>query len=203
MYNSSKDPLENLRVVNIVHKGEITHTGFYDQLLTLCEAIQKEDKKGINYSPDSLRLVEHLSFDLLLDEDERILSFCGLFNGGRYPPGVYRALNRTWFHPSVRNSGPFSFLASNYILPQQLEQCGTEISTLFISREGRFGHHFLEFWKRHQADHTNWTLSSGFVHVAPEGSTQSCYQRILKKQIRPPAWLPESIDLDTWQALEK
>ena len=141
-----------------------------------------KDKRWQNYKPETLDLVSHLTYDILVDEiTGDILTGCGVYHGNRYGQGIYRIMNRVFLNPKYRqNNKEYPFWATRYLLSEQLQLCEGQIDFPFVSREGKFAHHFLDLWTK-EARETGlgeWVVSEGFAHVAPKGRNKKCYQRI-------------------------
>ena len=134
--------------------------------------------------------------------DNEIVSFAGVYNGGRYPEGVYRILNRTWVAESFRvKDGAFPFLSSKYILPVQLENLQSELKIIFVSREKPSGRLFLKRWRENQPDPSDWVLSEKMIQVVPEVYKRSCFQHICYKKFFEVKWTPVHIEEKAWHEL--
>lgn len=171
--------------INIVHNHKFTaeNLEWRDKLEKLSHKIQLSlDKKKANYSLEKIDLLGHLTFDLLTLEDQ-IVSFCGLYSGNRFQPGVYRALNRCYVFPQARTKkiGNFSNLNSTYLLPLQLIEFSDAIKFCFISREGKRGNLFLQKWQKLIKTSEHWSISNNLIHVAPHSQKSSAYQYICYK----------------------
>lgn len=142
------------------------------------EISKSDDPKAQNYSEKNLDLLNHLSFDLLAIDDN-IIAFCGIYNGHRFPTGVFRILNRCYVAPDhrVKKLGNFSQLNSQKLLPIQLQEFQQEIKLGFASREGINGHLFLEKWSSLQKN-LHWTVSDHLYHVAPQSNKSTAFQHI-------------------------
>lgn len=157
-----------------------------------------------NYTPEGLDVLGHLVFSVLKRKDE-IVACCGIYNGGRYPPGVFRVLNRSFISPQQRRtSGLYDCQLSKLILSSQLVLCRDDLKLIFVSREGMFASRFLDFWLRNCAPAGfHWQKSSRLVHVAPRGENRGCYQYICYAQIQMnlDEWQPKMIDTEQWKVL--
>lgn len=137
------------------------------------------DKKRENYSLKNIDLLGHLSFDLLVWRNE-VISFCGVYSGGRYPKGAFRVLNRCYVVPEFRSKeiGGFSALNSQYLLREQLADFASDIEFPFISREGHLGYYFLKKWAEQYSPGKSWQVSDDVIHLVPTSSEFSAYQYI-------------------------
>ena len=135
------------KVINVIDNGK-TVSEWITPLEKLLEKISSgADRLAKNYSLQNMNLQDHLSFDILVNEKNEIISFAGVYNGGRFPEGVYRVLNRTWVHEDYRvQHGAFAYLTSKYILPVQCERLRAKLKLVFVSRERLTGRRFLLKW---------------------------------------------------------
>jgi hypothetical protein len=190
------------KVINVVDNGKIVSDWITPLEKLLNQISVGTDRLAKNYSLENIKLHEHLSFDILVNEKNEIISFAGVYNGGRYPEGVYRILNRTWVHEQYRVShGAFAYLTSKYILPEQLERLHDKLKLVFVSRERLSGKGFLLKWAQHQPHSEQWKVSEGLVQVVPHIEKQSCYQYICMKEFLPTSWNPKIISADEWRKL--
>ncbi len=191
-----------LRIVNVVTRGQIS-SEWSEPLEILFDRISRsKDRLAENYKLKNVDLSGHLTFDLLVDDNEKIISFAGIYNGGRYPEGVYRILNRTWTCESHRVShGAFPFLASKLILPNQLLRHAADLKLIFLSRQEAKGRLFLKRWVRHQTDAQSWEISNSFVQVAPESMKKSAFHHICFQKLKPIEWSPLNVDESVWKSL--
>ena len=193
----------HFQIHNVISDGIVTSEKYFDKLVSLLNQISKsDDRLAANYSIESVQLDKHLSFDLLADPEDKIISFAGVFSGGRYPEGVYRVLNRTWVAPEHRvDHGKFKYLTSKFILNQQLQVLEKRLKLVFVSRERPTGGLFLEKWRRSRTDSDLWTVSEDLVQVVPDVEKKSCYQFICSRQFGKSHWHPKRISLDEWRKL--
>jgi hypothetical protein len=197
-----------VRIVNVKSRDEWNLKGKNLLEHTLAGIAEGDDRRKINYSGKRLDLENHLAFDLLLDAaSEEVLAFCGVYNGGRYPKGVFRVLNRVYVHPKFRNpKGLFEALGkqtllSQTLLPFHLWKYSDEIKTAFVSREAPLGRHFLKRWLLNNAPDQNWQMKNDLVHVAPGGKDQSCFQFVVYRQFEGEEWAPPTIGESDWKNL--
>lgn len=154
-----------------------------------CPLLQKWLKKWIecnaflfkgnieNYT-HSLHIEEHLIFTMGLNmESHELIGFSGVYNGGRYPKGVYRILNRTFTNPKYRAHGKMPVFHSTCIFPHHFDYLKTHAKVLFFSREGfaeksiRRVCQSLKHWTK-----TDWIQPKGFYKVAT-GKRKANYQK--------------------------
>lgn len=161
--------------------------------------------KWENYTKRNFDLEGHLSYSILLHQGE-IVTGCGIYNGGRYPAGIYRIMNRVFVSPEFRTFHKnYPYLATKYLINGQLEKGEDSIKCYFTSREGENGHYFLKHWIQNNEEILvkDWIVSDRLYHVAPNGENQSCYQyiafpRLMSENIN----LIKSISLDEWKSLK-
>ena len=188
-----------LRVVNAVKNGIIS-IEWRAPLLKLLERIsQSSHRMAGNYRLENIDLAGHLSFDLLVNGKNEIVSFAGVYNGGRYPEGVFRILNRAWVEETLRvQHGAFPFLTSRLILPVQLENLKKELKVVFVSRDRPSAKFFLRKWRLQQPEPAQWQISEKMVHVVPEVDRAGCYQYICYRKLQPVEWHPVEITESEW-----
>ena len=190
---------QGLKILPIVRDYRIQpeHLSLFEDLLR--SIYQADDRLKDNYSPVCIDLNGHLCLDLLLDLNHRPIAFSGLYSGGRYPSGVYRALNRTYVHPDFRAaSGVYVNWNSKFLLPRQLETYAGNIKVAFVSRETTKARGFLDLWTRKWAPDSGWSVSSGMAHINPHSAAGSAYQYIARKDFGVNAWMPEEIGPEEW-----
>lgn len=191
------------KVINVIDNGKIVSEWITPLEKLLLKISSSSDRLAQNYNLENMRLQEHLSFDVLVNEKNEIISFAGVYSGGRYPEGVYRVLNRTWVHEDYRVShGAFLYLTSKYILPMQLERLKSKLKLVFVSRERLTGRRFLLKWAQHQPQPELWKVSEAFVQVVPNIEKKSCYQYICSQSFSEVVWNPQTLPLASWEKLE-
>ncbi len=195
----------SLRRVQLIRDGvqklcdPVVLRNFYD---TLAEIHCSRDSKRSNYTQDALDLTGHALFDLAVDENKNIGTFCGVYNGGRYPAGVYRLLNRVYVTPHFRNRhGLHMALATKYLLPAQYEEICDRSDLVFVSREGALGRESLGRWLRVHWGHSAWRVHPRYVQVVPGVRNKRTFQAIAYQCIRKTDWFFEELDDAEWQML--
>ena len=140
-----------------------------------------EPSKYLNYQKENLRIQDHLYFSALYD-NEKLVCFAGIYNGGRYSPWIHRILNRTYLTPSYRTTSfkiKNTYYSSQYITSHQLT-IWKDPKLLFISLQEP--HRTWRAFENIQKNITGfeskkWINVEGFAQVV-EGSEQSCYQKV-------------------------
>ena len=190
------------KVINVIDNGKIVSEWITPLEKLLQKISSGSDRLAQNYSLENMKLSEHLSFDLLVNDENQIISFAGVYNGGRYPEGVYRVLNRTWVREDYRVShGAFAYLTSKYILPVQLQRLASKLKMVFVSRERLTGRRFLLKWAQHQPKADLWSVSENFVQVVPNVEKKSCYQYICSFSFVETNWNPKTLKPQQWLEL--
>lgn len=189
-------------VVNILSRG-VLDPKWKQPIEALLEEISNgSDRLAHNYSLKNMDLPGHLSFDVLIDKHNNIISFSGVYNGGRYPEGVYRILNRTWVAKEARVShGSFKYLTSKYILPAQLKNFSADLKLIFVSRANTAGRLFLKKWQSRQNPEENWQVSENLVQVVPGVHKKSCFQYICSRSFAAVDWNPDTLTESEWNSL--
>lgn len=190
------------RVVNVISDGQIV-SEWYSKLETLLAKISSSsDRLAANYDLNRMDLSGHLSFDVLVNSNDSIVSFAGVYNGNRYPEGIYRVLNRTWVAEELRvKHGAFPMITSKLILPQQLERFRDRMKVIFVSRQRLSGRLFLEHWRQRQSCSEDWKVSSTLVQIVPDVEKKSCYQFICSRHLQDAHWEPKRISKNDWHSL--
>lgn len=170
--------LNDYKKVRLVYKSEVLEWKYLDQLQ---EYISKsDDHYKDNYNIKSLKLEKHLALDCLVDQNDKIFALCGVFNGGTYPDGVYRVLNRLWARNDFRTGQWSPFLTKAFLL-DHLAEFNDMLELVFVSIQGLKGKRFLNnFWKKTQAPEwgTGWKMYPDIVKVA-HGNKKSCFQYVI------------------------
>ena len=172
--------IDKLQIQNIAFQGKV-RSDWKEKLYLFCEKYAHSgiEPKWENYTPGGLDLANHLTFDVLHLNGE-IVSFCGIYNGGRYPHGVYRILNRAFTRPDFRSPGlKLRLINSQLLVPYQLARCEKELDLIFISvQETNLRNIFPRLIEQIKISHRQqWRLADGLIKVAPL-EIKSCYQNV-------------------------
>lgn len=190
------------RLIPIVSDFRIQSENFaiFDTLLATIRS--SDDRLRENYTLNGMDLTGHLCLDLLTSEGGDPVAFSGLYNGGRFPERVFRALNRTYVHPAFRaTGGVYVNWNSRFILPDQLKRFSDRIGTAFVSRERPEGRGFLDVWSRKWAPESGWRVSDNLVCINPRSRDGSAYQHIARKDYQSNAWKPDEMTPEEWSRL--
>lgn len=142
------------------------------------KSIEPADKLTLNYSETNFEIESHEMFDALYTQAGEFVACTGIFKRAQWPTGMYRLLNRTYFNPSFRESHRFSFFASDYLLPGQVQRCKSPLNLIFVSRQGKNGGHFLKKLQARPYFKDRYEVSKDYIQVAP-GMDDKCFQKIL------------------------
>jgi len=190
-----------MKIIKVIDHGQFIINDYSDILFDEIDKLAKsDDKLADNYKMENLQLRKHLSFDAAFTNNNELIAFCGIFNGGRYPDGIYRILNRTYVSPKFRIKGlRGGFFCTKNILTHQLNQYKDLISTAFVSVEELKGKSYLTAWIANAPPFNNskWILSDGFVQVS-NAHNKGCYQYIAYNGT---LWTDDIIDKEAWLAL--
>jgi len=140
--------------------------------------LKPADRLAENYSRQNFKIESHEMFDALFTEDGQFVACTGILKKAEWPAGMYRLLNRTYFNPNFRKSHSFSFFASDYLLPGQIERCRSSLDFTFVSRQGVNGGHFLKKLQKRPFFVKNYDVSEDYIQVAP-GLDEKSFQKIL------------------------
>jgi hypothetical protein len=173
---------------------------YLEALKIECKKIESsDDKYASNYSFERLDIYGHKAFDLLIDNDDNIAGWCGLYNGGRYPEGVFRIMNRLYIRPDCR---------SNYFSPitralyeNQRKRHEDSIKMLFLSRNEKKGRLHVMKWAR-DCGEKGWSVSDNLIKVA-NCEKRACYQYIAYKKIYDVDWPNKELTYEEWMSLEE
>ena len=188
--------------IQLVRFGKILNTPYDETFKFLLKKIENgSDRLNKNYTFQKLDLKGHLTFDLLVSEGH-IVAFSGIYNGDRYPKGIYRVLNRTYVTPEFRSKSIFDGLNSKYLLPLQLEEFKGYLDIIFVSRQGMRGKHFLRKWIKTCAPLGTWLIPEEFIQVA-NGISSDCFQNVAILKIDPKKfWSLRTISVSDWKKLK-
>lgn len=194
--------LQEYKKVRLVYNGKVLNSKYLIQLQEI--SLASNDVYKDNYKIENLKLEGHLALDCLVDQSDKIFALAGVFNGGRYPAGVYRVLNRLWAREDVRTGQGNPFLTKLFLV-DHLSEFSNEIETAFVSIQGEKGRKFLSnFWINTQAPDwgTQWKMYPSIVKVAP-CEQQSCYQYVAYNEKNPGTvnWPSCGISLDEYNNL--
>lgn len=170
--------LTNSKKIRLVYNGEVINWKYLEQVQE--HVLNSNDIYKNNYTIKNLKLEGHLALDCLVDNNDKIFALCGIFNGGRYPPGVYRVLNRLWAREDMRTGSWSPFLTKSF-LPDHLKEFNDILKVIFVSIQGEKGKKILSnFWLKTQAPQwgTGWKMYPKIVKVAP-CEQKSCYQYVV------------------------
>jgi hypothetical protein len=192
------------KLIKLVHNGMVDQ-GYLPKFKNYIETIlASQDPLRENYSEARLDLPGHLSFDIMEDEG-KIIAFAGIYNGGRYPKGVYRIFNRLYLDPAVRSRHSTwpNFGFHNTVARQVFPMYEHAFKTIFTSRQGVNGRAILLKWVELFAPkyETEWVVSDNFVKVAP-GNSKNSYQYIALNDMRSVDWTPDEVTLEEWNKLD-
>lgn len=194
--------LNNSKKVRLAYKGEVYNQKYINQLQEFTQ--NSNDIYKDNYTIKNLHLKEHLALDCLVDSNDKIFALAGIFNGGRYPNGVYRVLNRLWARDDIRTGQWSPFLTQMFLLDHLIE-FNKILDVAFISIQGLKGKRFLNnYWLNKQAPKwgTGWKMYPKIVKVAPSNK-KSGYQYVVynKKNKNSVSWPNNGITEDEYNNL--
>lgn len=176
----------DFQIINVSNNG-ILNENFIDKFYQFCFDNITEDTTKLfdNYTPKNLDLENHLTFDCLVDKDNTIIGFCGVYNGGRYAEGTYRIGNRMFKNQNYRVNFPILSL-TRFLIAEQIERIHNHVDIVFISmhedNKQKIFHKFLSHININKIvmqNFNNWTIEDNYFHVAPNGNNQNCYQQIV------------------------
>ena len=173
-------------------------------LHSLIKSHADEFGKHIKNYTHFLALDQHLIFTLAWDlSANKPMGFSGVFNGGRFPKGVYRVLNRTWTARAYRfMSKNLAGLHSRLIFSRHFQVLKHRAKILFFSMEG-FSEPKIKITARklEESGKSPWVIPSGFYKVAP-GDQASCWQKTAYTLLDKSAvWPLESKNDANWMRL--
>lgn len=188
--------------MTVIENGELVGSAdILEKIRLECSKISKSgDKYAANYSFEHLELFKHKAFDVLVDSSGELVGWCGLFNGGRYPEGVFRIMNRLYLRPEYRSS--FFKPITRELYRRQVGRHRAGIRMLFLSRNELKGKYHLKRWIKYGAGEEGWKLSDGLVQVSPT-HRQPGFQYIAYKKWSPVDWPLRMISEDEWTELPK
>jgi len=191
-----------MNIVNIINHGMIGNSWYYKVLMDHMQIIKtSNDPLMNNYTFENMKLGDHLSLDMLVDDNGEMICFSGLFRRVPWDKGVYRISNRTYVNPKYRTNS-YNFLNPSIIGPHQIEKHKEDIRFAFISRESFKGKYYFRKLKRSVPFYNDWTISDKMMRVVPNGNDKSSYQYIIYKNYTDREIIPfEGITEDEWHEL--
>jgi hypothetical protein len=191
-----------MNIVNIINQGMISNSWYYKVLMDHIQIIKtSNDRLMNNYTFENMKLDDHLSLDMLVDDNGEMICFSGLFRREPWAKGVYRISNRTYVNPKYRTNS-YNFLNPSIIGPHQIEKHKEDIKFAFISRESFKGKYYFRKLKRSVPFYNDWTISNKMMHVVPNGIDKSSYQYIIYKNYTDYEINPiDGITEDEWREL--
>lgn len=173
--------LNNFKKIRLVYNNEILEWKYLYQLEEFSK--NSNDLYKENYFIKNLQAEKHLALDCLVDSHDKIFALSGVFNGGRYPQGVYRVLNRLWARKDLRTGQWSPFLTKSF-LKDHLFEFNDIFRIVFVSIQGEKGKRFLNnYWKSKEAPKwgQGWKFYPKIVKVAP-CNKKSCHQYVIFNQ---------------------
>lgn len=189
----------NLQRQPVIHKGKLVcNSDWIEKIKLECKEIVSKatDKYFLNYTFESLDIYGHQSFDLLTLNNS-VAGWGGLYNGGRYPLGVFRIMNRLYLRPELRSASFYIPYFRKIVFPEQLKENKNEIALLFLSRNDLKGRYHVERWAKYGAGEDGWVVSNNMVQVAP-CEKKACYQYIAFKKFKNINWEPKQMTEKEW-----
>jgi hypothetical protein len=175
LWSKTRDSFKILHIVdNKIVNAEALNIFYSDFQKTL----NPSDRLAENYSRANFQIESHEMFDALYTEDGQFVACTGILKKPEWPRGMYRLLNRTYFSPLFRKSHSFSFFASDFLLPAQIERCQSPLDFTFVSRQGTNGGHFLKKLQKRPFFYKNYRVSEDYIQVAA-GLDEKSFQKIL------------------------
>ena len=173
---------------------------YFNMVESECEKIVvSSDKYAENYSFKRLDLFGHKAFDILVNNDSKLVGWCGLYNGGRYPEGIFRIMNRLYIAPDYRENYFNPITRSLYF--DQRKRHEPSIKMLFLSRNEKKGRLHVKKWVK-DCKEEGWSVSDNLVKVA-NCEKKACYQYIAYKKMVDIDWPHDELAYDKWLLLDE
>lgn len=191
-----------MKIKNVIKYGNVTHQYNYKVFLDLLSKISKDDKRHVNYTLDKIDLTNHITFDLLMSDDNEILCFSGLYNRPEWGIGVYRSSNRTYINPIYRKRY-YNFFNPTYIVPHQIREHLHEINFVFNSREHIKSKYYFKKAKKIVPFYNDWIIAEKMAKVVPRSNSKSAYQGIMYKNFTNICFPFDTINYNKWRNLSE
>jgi len=169
---------DSYKILHIVDNKTVNEDAVKIFLTDFSNCQNPADKLSGNYSPENFNIEGHEMFDALYTDAGQFVACTGIFSRAPWQAGMYRLLNRTYFNPQFRTKHGFSFFASDYLLPAQIERCKSPLDFTFVSRQGVNGGNFLKRLQQRPFFKEHYQVSSDYIQVAA-GLDQFSFQKIL------------------------
>jgi hypothetical protein len=189
-----------MKIVNVVSHGEVTDSTSLKKMFDMLSAV--DDKRAENYTYEKMDLKNHLSFDLLTNEDDEIVCFSGLYSRPGWGQGIYRSSNRTFVNPKFRNK-IYDFYNPMYIVPHQVNKHKDDISIVFNSREHYKSELYFKKAKSKLEFYHDWVIMENMIRVVPTSFKKSAYQKVMFKSFNGSTLPFDTITVDEWKMLEE
>ena len=190
-------------VVPIVEFGRLKNKAKDWFLKELSYSLNFLRVRDLNYNEKNLDLEGHFQYHALKDSTGHLVASCGVYNGGRYPEGVFRIMNRVFVSYKYRDF-PYQFIATKKLLPLQIKLIGCFPKILFCSRENITGHYFLKKWISILPNAEKWCVSDKLIQVVPHSYTKPCFQfiayQILEQKFK---WKVHFLNPESWNSLDQ
>lgn len=187
-----------MKIKNVIIHGKISDPSYFDKMMSLLSA--DESKRNENYTYENMDFKNHLTYDLLLTDDDEIICFSGLYSRPGWGERIYRSSNRTYVNPKFRNNA-YNFYNPMYIVPHQVTKFQSHIDIVFSSREHYKSEFFFKKAKTVVDFYKDWVIMDNMIKVVPTSTKKSAYQKVIVKSFTG-AKLPfASITKDEWNML--
>lgn len=187
-----------MKIVNVISHGEVTDEAslrnMFDMLLTV------DDKRAENYTYEKMDLKNHLSFDLLTNENNEIICFSGLYSRPGWGSGIFRSSNRTFVNPKFRNK-VYDFYNPKYIVPYQVTKHRDDIRIVFNSREHYKSEFYFKKAKNVLEFYHDWSIMENMIRVVPTSFKKSAYQKVMFKSFDGSMLPFDTLSVDEWKML--
>jgi hypothetical protein len=200
------------KIVNVVDY----RYGINNQNIKLFENISfkisgGQDKLKQNYSIDNMDFSNHMTFDMLLDEQYEIVEFEGVYRRSWWPEGAWRIKNRYYCAEKYRHGGlQHERPTQPRILTQHQINFAKDNGAkfLFVSIEGSIAYKKLKivmedmvpYW----GSNLSWIQPDNYYKVA-DCNNKACWQQIIYANITDDfsntRWFTESLTAEQWRRL--
>lgn len=196
-----------MKVVNVIRNGVVSDQDAFAMLVGTIGGVEDSvDQKKNNYTLTNLDLENHLSYDMLVNDQDGVICFSGIYKRppSKYvpgwPDGFYRICNRTYVNPAFRTS-MYQFFNPNIIGEQQIRENADLIRFAFISREKPKAKYTFIKMKNSFPYYSDWTVHPLMVQVVPTVEKKSAYHRVFYKELVPTEFPFKTISEDEYALL--
>lgn len=187
----------------------------YGQMfLQICDEVSSgTDRLARNYSRSAFDFSNHMTIDMLLDDNGELVELEGVYRRDWWPGNVWRIKNRFYSPPPYRHPGlQFNRPKEQRILTthQIKKAIANGANALFVSIEGPKAFTKMKVIMKTMVPYwgvdLEWKMPGRYFKVA-DCDSKPCWQQIIYANVKPnydlsnERWFQESMTMDQWKEL--